>query len=82
MEKVNDFLESDLIPTFENGKYTNEIRECCIQLVTEGNVSLNKVPFVIKTGLKNLTGKLPERLLSISLMISRLMVEAKIVACK
>jgi len=82
LEKINDFLEGDTIQTFENGKYTNEVRECCMQLVTEGNVSLNKVPIVIKSVLKNLTGKLPERLPSKSLISSRLMVEAKIVACK
>lgn len=82
LEKINDFLEGDTIQTFENGKYTNEVRECCMQLVTEGNVSLNKVPIVIKSVLQNLTGKLPERLPSKSLISSRLMVEAKIVACK
>ncbi|CAC5402827.1 unnamed protein product [Mytilus coruscus] len=53
-----------------------------MQLVTEGNVSLNKLPIVIKSVLKNLTGKLPERLPSKSLISSRLMVEATIVACK
>ncbi|VDI77284.1 Hypothetical predicted protein [Mytilus galloprovincialis] len=82
LEKVNAFLEGDTIATFENGKYTNEVRECCMQLVTEGNVSLNKLPIVITSVLKNLTGKLPERLPSKSLISSRLMVEAKIVACK
>lgn len=30
LEKINDFLEGDTIQTFENGKYTNEVRECCM----------------------------------------------------
>ena len=82
LEKNNAFLEGDTITTFENGRYTNEVRKCCMQLITEGNVSLNKIPIVINSVLKNLSGKLPERLPSKSLLSSRLMVEAKIVACK
>lgn len=77
LENINDFLEGDTIKTFENGRYTNEVRECCMQLITEGNVSLNKIPIVINSVLKNLSGKLPERLPSKSLLSSRLMVEAK-----
>jgi hypothetical protein len=74
------FLEGDTIKTFESGRYTNEVRECCMQLITEGNVSLNKITIVINSVLKNLSGKLPERLPSKSLLW--LMVEVKIVACK
>ena len=33
------FLEGDTIKTFENGRYTNEVKECCMKLITEGNVS-------------------------------------------
>jgi hypothetical protein len=39
LEKINAFLEGDTIKTFENGRYTNEVRECCMKLITEGNVS-------------------------------------------
>ena len=53
-----------------------------MHLITEGNVSLNKIPIVINSVLKNLSGKLPERLPNKSLLSSSLMVEVKIVACK
>ena len=39
LEKIYAFLEGDAIKTFENGRYTNEVRECCMKLITEGNVS-------------------------------------------
>lgn len=53
-----------------------------MQLITEGNISLNKIPIVINSVLKNLSENLPERLPSKNLLSSRLMVEVKIVACK
>ena len=43
---------------------------------------MNKIPVVIKTVLSRLTGKLPDRLPSKALLSSRIMAEAKLVACK
>ena len=51
-------------------------------LLTEGNVSMRKLPSVITTVCKKLTGCLPVRLPSPALLSSRLMMEAKIIACK
>ena len=51
-------------------------------LLTEGNVSMRKLPSVITTVCKKLTDCLPERLPSPALLRSRLMMEAKIIACK
>jgi predicted component of viral defense system (DUF524 family) len=72
-------LPFDQIVTFENGKYSNEIRECIMSLVTECNVSLNKVNSVISTVLHKLSGVLPDRLPSMTVK-SRLLIEAKAVA--
>ncbi|KAK6313523.1 hypothetical protein J4Q44_G00168700 [Coregonus suidteri] len=47
-------------------------------LLTEGNVSIRKLPRVIK----NLSGKIPQRLPSKALLSSRIMMEARIVASK
>ena len=79
LEQLNILLESDQIVTFENGKYSNEIRECIMSLVTECNVSLNKVNSVISTVLHKLSGVLPDRLPSMAVK-SRLLIEAKAVA--
>ncbi|KAJ8364941.1 hypothetical protein SKAU_G00137720 [Synaphobranchus kaupii] len=72
----------DEVATFENGRYTNEIREVCMTLLTEGNVSIRKLPKVLTTVIKNLTGKVPQRLPSKTLLSSRFMMEARIVASK
>jgi hypothetical protein len=34
LEQLNTLLESDQIVTFENGKYSNEIRECIVFLIS------------------------------------------------
>jgi hypothetical protein len=39
-----DQLESEQIDTFYIGTYTNEVRECCMSLITEYNVSMDKLP--------------------------------------
>ena len=75
-------LESNEVRTFQNGKYTQEMRECCMELLTSGNVSLRKIPVVIKTVMTHLTGKLPTRIPSQALLSDRIMTEAKIVALK
>ena len=82
LEAVIECTENQQIKTFQNGRYTNGIREVCMTLLTEGNVSMRKLPSVITTVCKKLTGCLPERLPSPALLSSRLMMEAKIIACK
>ena len=79
LEQLNVCLENEQIALFENGKYVNEVKECIMSLVTECNVSVNKINDVIKIVLHKLTGKLPERLPSMAVK-SRLLVEAKSVA--
>lgn len=79
LQQLNVLLESDQIKTFENGRYVNEVRECIMSLLTECNVSMNKVNGVISTVLKKMTGVLPARLPSMAVK-SRLLVEAKSVA--
>jgi len=54
-------MESQTVATIEDGWYTNEVRECCFALLTECNVSLSKVPDIIKHVLKSFTGKVPGR---------------------
>jgi len=78
LEQLNVCLENDEIILFENGKYVNEVRDCIMSLVTECNVSINKVNDVIKTVLHKLIGKLPIRVPSTAVK-SRLLVEAKAV---
>ncbi|KAJ8381391.1 hypothetical protein SKAU_G00021690 [Synaphobranchus kaupii] len=51
-------------------------------LLTEGNVSIRKLPKVLTTVIKNLTGKVPQRLPSKTRLSSRIMMEARIVASK
>ena len=82
LEGVIECTENNQIKTFENGQYTNEIREVCMTLLTEGNVSMRKLPKVIETVCRNLTGSVPERIPSRALLSSTIMMEAKIVACK
>ena len=79
LEAVVRLMESETVSTFEDGKYSNEVRECCIALLTECNVSLNKLPDIIRHVLKSFTGKEPERLPS-KTMLSGLMAEAKVIA--
>ena len=62
LEQLNVLLENEQIITFQNGKYVNEIRECIMSLLTECNVSMNKVNSVISIVLKKMTGVIPQRL--------------------
>ena len=75
LNETNTLIESDLVSTFCEGKYINEVRRTIMSLLTECNVSLYKVNKVITKVLKNLPGKLPEQLPS-SAVLSRLLVEA------
>lgn len=77
--QLNNLVESNHISTFEDGKYINDMRECCMLLMTECNVSTSKLPSVIDTVLKKLTGKEMFRTPS-QPFLSRLYTEARIVA--
>ena len=79
LEAAQNRLDNGEIKTFKNGKYTNKIRECCMTLITECNVTLSKPPAVVNTVLQTLTGKVAPRLLSKSLL-SWLTAENKAVA--
>ena len=48
--KITQLLvEQKIIQTFCDGKYTNEERACCIALLTECHVSMNKLSDIIET---------------------------------
>ena len=79
IEYLSDIAESDVVKTFENGRYTDEVRQCCIELYTEKNVPLSKLSEVITSVLGILVGKVPERLPSKSLL-SWLTIEADVIA--
>ena len=79
LSSTNELLQSNILNTFSEGRYVNEIRLTVMSLLTECNVSLSKVNKEISTVLKNLTGKLPARLPSAA-VLSRLYVEARAVA--
>lgn len=81
LEQLNVLLESDVVKTFEDGKYCDEVRECIMSLITEHNVSLHKVNDVVRVLLQKPTGKLPDCLPSMG-VLSRLLVEAKVIAQK
>ncbi len=55
--EINNKLFSGEIITFENGRYNPAIREVCMKLMNEHNVSMNKLPSVINTVLETLAGK-------------------------
>ena len=61
-EKMREeFLASNEISVFEDGKYTNEIRQTYMELMSKG-VSSNNCNMIIQTVLKNLTDKTATRL--------------------
>ena len=77
-EKELDYLEAiynDMIQTFQDGKYTDDVRLCIMELLSM-NVSLNKVNEVIKAVLKRLAKKDIDKLPSKSLK-SQLLIEAR-----
>ncbi|XP_072049567.1 LOW QUALITY PROTEIN: uncharacterized protein [Amphiura filiformis] len=79
LEQLNELLEGDIIHTFEGGRFINELRETVMVLLTECNVSMQKVGKVISTVCKNLLGKLPDKLPSQG-TLHRILNEAKFVA--
>jgi len=79
LQATNVILTDPQIVSYSEGKYTNEIRETIMYLITECGVSQTKVNRVIQTVLHNLTGKTLSRLPSAGVK-SRLMIEAKMIA--
>ena len=68
-EQVNDLLAAaneDEVVTFADGKYTDEMRQCCISLLAQ-NVGVNNVNNII-TEVLRLSGKRPSRLPSRTLL--------------
>ena len=59
LESANEFLSSNVVNTFADGKYSNEVRECVMKLLTTCNVSMSKMKDVITTVLQKLAGKNP-----------------------
>ena len=78
-EKEQDYLEAiyndDIIQTFQDGKYTDHVRLCIMELLSM-NFSLNKVNEVIEAVLKRLAKKDIDKLPSKSLK-SQLLIEAR-----
>ena len=62
-EQVESILSesSDNIATFENGKYTDDVRSCCYELLSL-NVGVNNVKPVITAVLNHIAHKQVERL--------------------
>lgn len=81
LEQVNEAINDPVIQTFYDGKYTNEIRETIMTLISECGVSQAKVNRVMETVVQNLTGKTLDRLPSTGVK-SRLVSEGKRVAQK
>ncbi|ELU11260.1 hypothetical protein CAPTEDRAFT_211094 [Capitella teleta] len=78
LEKVKLSMEEEL----EKMKKLKKDHQALIELITEGNVSLKKIPVVIKFVLSNLVGKVLERLPSPGLLRCRIMLEARFIANK
>ena len=62
-DKVQEILveASEKIVTFEGGKYTNDVRACCYELLSL-NVSVRNVKAVIESVLRNIAGRQADRL--------------------
>lgn len=77
-EELTKIMNTDIVKTFKDGRYKDEIREVIMELLAM-NVSIRKVDGVIKTILKKLAGKDVEQLPSAWLK-SHLLVEARSLA--
>ncbi|CAC5376815.1 unnamed protein product [Mytilus coruscus] len=76
LEDLNSILADDKIESFYDGKFSNEVRETIMTLLTECGVGQKKVNNVISIVLKKLTGKQLSRLPSAGVK-SRFLIEAK-----
>ena len=61
LEYIESVLEDQSIITFSDGKYTDDVRQTIMELLSM-NVSVNKVNDVICVVLERLTGKEVDRL--------------------
>nr|XP_006814531.1 PREDICTED: spindle pole body component 110-like [Saccoglossus kowalevskii] len=77
-EKIEDLMDANEIKTFENGKYTDSIRQVYYDLLTH-NVSVQNCTAVVKSVLKNILNVDVDRLPSKSLT-SLMQVEALVLA--
>lgn len=75
LTELKMLMNEDVITTFQDGKYTNEIREVIMELLSM-NVSMRKIDGVIRTVLNKLVGKDVQQLPS-SWLKSQLLVEAR-----
>lgn len=79
LQILNEVMESDTVVTFEGGKYISEMRSVIMTLITECNVSINRVNSVINTVLQKLAGTIPSHLPSHG-VLCRILAEAKFIA--
>jgi len=83
LEQQQDYIEqleserNTKLQTFADGRYTDEVRECCISLLSLG-IGRNKIDPAIRTVLR-LTGKTVERLPAPS-TINNMIVEAGVIS--
>ena len=71
-EGLQSLLASEEITTFENGKYTNDIRACIYELLSL-NVGVRNISPIIKCVLKNVVHKKAQRLPSYGLTCSMIL---------
>lgn len=79
LEQMNALISDPVIESFYDGKYSDQVRQTVMTLITECGVSQKKVNSVMETVVKNLTGKTLSRLPSVGVR-NRLILEAKRVA--
>lgn len=75
LEKLVELLQDDEIRTYENGKYTDEIRETIMELLSM-NVAMTKVAEIIRVVIRKLSKREIGRLPSLA-TISTLALEAR-----
>lgn len=64
-DTVEELISTEGIITYQQGKYTDDVRACCYELLSL-NVGVQNVKAVITTVLKNITHKSVERLATLS----------------
>ena len=72
-------LSAEVIETFEKGQYNTKVRKCCYDLLCKYDVSVNNVESVIRTVVRELTGRKVDKLPSRS-KLAEMRVEGRSVA--
>ena len=80
LQYIVSLVEFRVIQTFEDGRYTNEIIECCIKLLKECSISIRKLTSVIETVRRTNSIKVTQ--LPSTAFLSRIYCESKIIASK